>query len=206
MDIENTESTCTKCSGPIRNMATDGRPDLWDHITVTDPRCYVPNPPYEIEQALPRETRRVRIRVQELVTYDWEMEVEVHVGVTPQELPAYLDSNDDQWIDDMEDHVYDARDREVLDSHTFFADDAGYLANLAIGIEACPKQIMTWLTITCPVCGVQPAADDTTHQNVGWFVGISCNGMRVVNPEWLGMSGTDWTDWTPADASGKAGN
>ncbi|MFG1709162.1 hypothetical protein ACFLIM_38825 [Nonomuraea sp. M3C6] len=208
MNIENTESTCTTCSGPIRNQAKDGRPDLWDHTTVTDRRCYMPIPPYEVEEALPRETRKVRIRVEELVTYDWETEFEVHVGVTPQELSSYIASHEDRWVDDLENNFFSACDREVLDDQTFFVDDAGYLANLAIGIEECPTSIVTWLTITCPVCGVQPAEDDTAHQNVGYIVGIACNGMRVVNPDWIGMDGTGWTDWTqdqPTDASGKAG-
>ncbi|MEV0149752.1 MULTISPECIES: hypothetical protein [unclassified Nonomuraea] len=206
--MENTESTCTRCGGPIRNLATDGRPDLWDHTTVTDPRCYEPIPPYEVEAALPRETRRVRIRVEELVTYEREMEVEVHVGVTPDELAAYLDSNTEQWADDIEDHFLGASDREVLGEYTFFSDDAGYLANLAIHIDEGPKHLTRWLTLTCPVCGVQPAADDSAHQNIGWFVGIACDGMRVVAPDRIGMDGTGWTDWTmkPTDASGKASN
>ena len=49
----------------------------------------------------------------------------------------------------------------------------------------------------------------TEHQNVGYFVGITCNGMRVVNPEWIGMDGTHWENWAqaqPTDASGKADN
>ncbi|MEQ4724718.1 hypothetical protein [Nonomuraea sp. B19D2] len=206
--MENTESTCTDCGGPIRNLAADGRPDVWQHTTDTDRRCYMPTPPYQVEEALPRETRRIRIRFEELVTYDAEIELEVHAGVTPQELSSYLTDHEDLWLEEMEKHEYGSSDRVVLDEHSFFADDAGYLANLAVGIEECPKSIQRWLTITCPVCGVQPAEDDTRHQNIGWFVGIACNGMRVVNPEWISMDGTHWEDWTEVqttDASGNAG-
>ncbi|WP_433235314.1 hypothetical protein ACQPYK_25130 [Streptosporangium sp. CA-135522] len=206
--MENTESTCTSCSDPIRNLAKEGRPDLWDHTTAAS-RCFAPTPPYEVEEGLPRETRKVRIRVQELVTYEVEKEVTVNVGVTPQELAAYLSSHDEEWTDDIEEHFLDACEREVLDDHTFFADDAGYLANLAVGIEEWPESIVTWLTITCPVCGSRPTEDDTAHQNVGWFVGIACNGRRVVHPGWIGMDGTGWTDWMTMmtnDASGKASN
>ncbi|TDD36102.1 hypothetical protein E1286_38715 [Nonomuraea terrae] len=208
MDIQNTASTCTVCSTPIRNLATDGRPDVWGHTRKPQITCYYPIPPYEVAEALPRETRKIRIRVEERVTYEVEREIKVHVGVTQDELADYLALNDDEWGEDIEEHFFSARDREVISDCTFFTDDAGYLANLATGIEVCPKSITKWLTIVCPVCGVQPAEDDTAHQNVGYFVGIACNGQRLVDPGWLQMDGTSWTDWTepqPADASGKAG-
>ncbi|MEV0617640.1 hypothetical protein AB0I81_30265 [Nonomuraea sp. NPDC050404] len=194
--MENTETTCTACKTPLCNQAADGRPDVWVHTTVTDPHCYTPNPPCEIEQALPRETRMVRIRVQELVTYEVEKKIKIHVGVTVAELPNYLAANDEGWSEDIEDHFYDACDREVLDEdYTYFTDDAGYLAKLALQIEVWPRHIVKWLTLACPVCGVQPGADDTEHQNVGWFVGIACNGLRVVNPAFIAMDGTGWEDW-----------
>ncbi|MEU6719853.1 hypothetical protein ABZ897_51080 [Nonomuraea sp. NPDC046802] len=69
---------------------------------------------------------------------------------------------------------------------------------MTIGIEEFPTHTVRWLTLTCPMCGVQPVADDTEHQNVGWFVGIACNGMRAVNPERIGIDGTGWPDWTTA--------
>ncbi|GGO62999.1 hypothetical protein [Nonomuraea cavernae] len=206
--MKNTESTCTSCGDPIRNLAAEGRPDLWDHITTTR-RCIDATPPHEVAKTLPRETRRIRIRVEEMVSYEVEKEFEVHVGVAPQELAAYLASNDEQWSDDIENHFFDACEREVHDDHTFFADDAGYLAKLAIQIDEWPTHIVRWLTLACPVCGVQPAKDDTAHQNVGYFVAIACNGTRLVDPGWIGMDGTGWEDWTKpqaVDASGKAGS
>jgi hypothetical protein len=207
VDIQNTESTCTLCSGPITNLATDGRPDIWRHTTDKGRRCDSPTPPYQVEESLPRQTRKVRVRYEELVTYDAEIELEVHAGVTPQELSSYLTDHEDLWLEEVEKHEYSASGRLVLDEYSFFADDAGYLANLADGIEECPKSILKWLTLTCPVCGVQPSADDTEHRNVGYFVAIDCNGVRVVDPDWIGMDGTGWTDWTRVvDASGKAGN
>ncbi|WP_219459824.1 hypothetical protein [Nonomuraea rhizosphaerae] len=205
--MENTETTCTACRTPIRNQATDGRPDVWEHTTVTKPHCHLPLAPHEVEEGLPRETRRIRVRVQEIVTYDWETDFEVHVGVTPDELPSYIAAHEDRWIDDMDDNFHESHDRQVLDNHTFFIDDAGYLASLASGINTHPKFIMQWLTLTCPVCGVQPGADDTQHQNVGWFVGIACDGMRVVDPDWLGMEDVAWKNWAksePVNASRKA--
>ncbi|QFY09582.1 hypothetical protein GBF35_25635 [Nonomuraea phyllanthi] len=206
--MKNTKTTCTSCKTPLINQAANGRPDVWAHTTVTEPHCYTPNPPYEIEQALPREIRKVRIRVQELITYEVEKKIEVHTGVTMEELPDCLTANTEGWADDIEDHFLAACDREVLDEdYTYFTDNAGYLAKLALQIEVWPKHIVKWLTLTCPVCGVQPGADDSRHQSVGWFVGIACNGMRVVNPAFINMEGTGWEDWTEqtVDASGKAG-
>ncbi|MFF0770916.1 hypothetical protein ACFYUK_18670 [Nonomuraea wenchangensis] len=207
--MENTETTCISCGTGLRNLATEGRPDVWRHITATNPPCFTATPPYEVEEALPREIRKVRIRVEELVTYDREIELSVHVGVTADELVAYLIDNDERWADDIEDHVFGADNREVVTGFTFFADDAGYLENLASYLEAASQHLKKWLTITCPVCGVEPAADDPIHQNVGWVVGIACSGARLVHPGWIGMDGTNWTDWTElqlSHASGKARN
>lgn len=207
--MQNATSTCVKCSNPIRNQATEGRPDLWSHTTA-DPFCPYAVPRVEADEALPREKRKIRIRVEELVTYDWETEIEVHKGISQDELPAYLADNEDPWVDGLDDrNFYAATNREVLHEFTFFNDDAGYLENLATVIETYPKKIMRWLTITCPVCGVRPSADDTAHQTVGYFIGVACNGMRVVDPAQVSMDGTGWTDWTKkntVDASRKASN
>lgn len=194
----NIVSTCTKCGRPISNAAEDGRPDLWDHSDYPQdrPYCGNPTPPQEIADGLPREMRKVRMRVKEQVTYDWEMEIEMHAGVTSDALASYLTDYDEEWIDEMGEHEYSAGDREIVEEHTFLADDAGYLANLADGIKQCNSLIRRWLTIVCPVCGVQPDQGDTAHQLVGWFVGIACDGARLVNPEWIWMDGTGWTDWT----------
>ncbi|GAA1768524.1 hypothetical protein [Nonomuraea bangladeshensis] len=205
--MENTETTCTSCKTPLRNQAEDGRPDVWKHTTATNPPCFTAMPPYQVEEALPREIRKVRIRVEELVAYEREMKLSVHVGVTADELAAYLTDNTEAWADDIEEHFFTAENREVVSGHTFFADDAGYLENLASYLETASQHLKKWLTITCPVCGVLPAADDTLHQNVGWVVGIACSGARLVHPGWIGMDGTNWTDWTELQlphASGKA--
>ncbi len=207
--MKNTKTTCTRCRTPIINRAANGRPDVWGHTTVTNPFCPTPSPPYLVEQNLPRETRTIRIRVEEVVTYDWEMKFEVHLGVTPDALSPYLSDHEERWIDSMEDNYHSARIGEIVSSRTYFADDAGYLACLDQVLAEHPEKITKWLTLTCPVCGVQPGAEDTEHQNVGYFVAIACEGLYVVNPGWVGMDGSRWEDWTKdvtVNASRKAGN
>ncbi|MFC7641528.1 hypothetical protein ACFQX6_11410 [Streptosporangium lutulentum] len=196
---------------PICNDADNGRPDDWDHTEENPTHCYPPTPPDDIKEALPHETRKIRMRAEELVTYQFDLEVPIHVGVTADALAAYLDDHPDLWVDHLgDDSFYSCSDREVIGDRTYYTDDAGYLEALASFSVKHLRLLQRWLTVPCPVCKAVPADDDTTHrtvafaepaeegdeQKVNQIVAIACDGSWVVEPNRLGIYDLHWKDWT----------
>ncbi|MEV4748988.1 hypothetical protein AB0K21_21640 [Streptosporangium sp. NPDC049248] len=207
--MESVESTCTRCGNAIRNCADSGRPDDWYHHDLPPGQdhedCYA-TPPNDVEAALPRTTRRMRVKVQELVTYQVDMEVPMHAGVSGDQLVFYLEKHDDLWAEQLsEETIIDTSDREVDIPGTYYLDDEGYLEALDGNLYA--PRVKKWLTVSCPVCGQTPSEGDTAHQAVTYehtedpepktteFVAIACDGSRVVNPNALHMP-IPWKDWT----------
>ncbi|MEU8195318.1 hypothetical protein AB0C10_16205 [Microbispora amethystogenes] len=192
-------SNCIRCGDPIRNTPDRGRPDLWIH--TTDGTCQRPDAPYKATEALPMETRLVSVRVSERVTHVITKPMVVHVGVTDEELPSYMAMNEEQWVDDMTpSNEYANDDREVDPDTTVFA-DADYLAKVRKALEAGGENIRPWLTDTCPDCRNLPDNTDTeiTHQVIGDYIVLGCQGLMVINPNALGIHMPHWQDWT-ADA------
>ncbi|WP_329431037.1 hypothetical protein OG339_48620 (plasmid) [Streptosporangium sp. NBC_01495] len=197
---------------PIHNCADDGRPDVWQHTASDIVGCDLPTPPDDIEAALERETRTIVLRLEELITYEIELKAEVHTGVPRTALLDYLADNEDLWGDHVANNFFSATDRDIL-PETCFTDDAGYLEALDEGIDEHPEKLQRWLTAVCPVCGLTPSSDDTTHQTVATaesaaegteqkvtgVIAITCTGYRVVDPNLLGIMAPYWKDWT-ADA------
>ena len=52
------------------------------------------------------------------------------------------------------------------------------------------------LTKVCPECGETPETNsDSDHAMVLCFVAIACEGYYVVNPNLVGFSRPNWSDW-----------
>lgn len=199
------DATCALCAKPIHNRADEGRPDLWTHTNPSDDNaCLSATAPYTVEGQQPKEKRLLTICVTETNTYIITKEVEIHVGVTDEELPAYLADNEDLWLDDINDTTwFRSDDREIDPDETGFVGDWEYLEFVKLALKHWPTSgpdITRWLTKTCPACKEEPIEGDTKHSRVNGYVAIDCTGRWVINPNAVGLESTTWQDWTEQPA------
>ncbi len=188
-------SNCATCGDPIRNTPDRGRPDLWIH--TTNGTCNRPFAPFEVTEALPMELRLITVKVSERIFWEITKPMLVHVGVTDEELSAYMDTNNERWVDDMTPSTeVSGEDREVDPDDTVFA-DADYLTKVRKAIETGDPDIRPWLTGTCPECGCAPNNTDTeiTHQVIGDYVVLGCQGLMVINPNAVAIFMPHWQNW-----------